>query len=244
MRRLSIAELQADEICTIVGGKERPIWVFVALDVWSRLWSATVVGKRSYRNTLNLFRDLFKRMSPELIPLITTDGFQFYKKVIGRVFGPACIYGQVIKTRRNDRVVRVERKVMIGAGRLTQVLRNSEDSETLNTSFVERLNLTLRQSSAYLGRRTLGQARWEQCLDDHMELLRCHYNFVRPHRALKFGGEVRTPAMQAGLTTRPLTLRGIFSSRMFLRLPNNVIFVLFVSARPKIFTRRELALVA
>ena len=107
MRRLSIAELQADEICTIVGSKERPIWVFVALDVWSRLWPATVVGKRSYRNTLNLYRDLFKRMSPELIPLITTDGFQFYEKVIGRVFGPACVYGQVIKTRRNDRVVRV-----------------------------------------------------------------------------------------------------------------------------------------
>jgi hypothetical protein len=27
------------------------------------------------------------------------------------------------------------------------------------------------------------------------ELLRCYYNFVRPHRALKFGGEVRTLAL-------------------------------------------------
>ena len=27
-----------------------------------------------------------------------------------------------------------------------------------------------------------------------------HYNFVRPHGALKFGREVRTPAMHAGLT--------------------------------------------
>jgi hypothetical protein len=39
-------------------------------------------------------------------------------------------------------VVRVERRAVIGAGRLTQALRNSEDSVTLNTSFVERLNLT------------------------------------------------------------------------------------------------------
>jgi IS1 family transposase len=200
MKRLSIAELQANEICTMVGGKERPIWVFVALDVWSRLWSSTVVGKPSYRNTLGLFRVLFKRMSLELIPLITTDGFQFYKKVIGHVFGPACVYGQVIKTRRNDRVIRVERKIMIGAGRLKQALRDSEDSVTLNTPFVEQLNLTIRQGSAYLGRRTLGQARWKQCLDDHMELLRCHYDFVSPHLALKFGREVRTPVMQAGLT--------------------------------------------
>ena len=71
---------------------------------------------------------------------------------------------------------------------------------TLNTPFVEQLNLTIRQGSAYLGRRTLGQARWKQCLDDHMELLRCHYDFVSPHLALKFGREVRTPVMQAGLT--------------------------------------------
>ena len=48
--------------------------------------------------------------------------------------------------------------------------------------------------------------------DDHLELLRCHYNFLRPHRALKFGSETRTPAMQAGLTSWRLTFRNIFSS--------------------------------
>ncbi len=45
-----------------------------------------------------------------------------------------------------------------------------------------------------------------------LELLRCYYNFVRPHGALKFGRETRTPAMQAGLATRRLTLRDIFMS--------------------------------
>ena len=49
MKGLSLAELQADEIRTIVGGKEQPIWVFVVIDVWSRLWPSTVVGKRSYQ---------------------------------------------------------------------------------------------------------------------------------------------------------------------------------------------------
>ena len=47
-------------------------------------------------------------------------------------------------------------------------------------------------------------------LDEHLELLRCYYNFVRPHGTLKFGREIRTPAMQAGLTTRRLTFRDIF----------------------------------
>ena len=126
-------------------------------------------------------------------------------------------------------MVKVERRAVIGAGRLKQALRDSEDSVKLNTSFVERLNLTIRQGSAYLGRRTICQARWKQCLDDHLELLRCHYNFVRPHRALKFGREVRTPAMQAGLTRRGLTLREIFSSRMVFLASKNVLFALFDS---------------
>ena len=91
IKRLSGVELQADEIRTIVGSKEQPIWVFVVIDVWSRLWPSTVIGKRSYRNTLDLFRDLSDRMNPEVAPLVTTDGFKFYERVIGRAFGPACV---------------------------------------------------------------------------------------------------------------------------------------------------------
>ena len=63
---------------------------------------------------------------------------------------------------------------------------------------------------------------YEFCVDEL-------YNFVRPHRALKFGREVRTPAMQAGLTRRRLTLREIFSSRMVFRASKNVLFALFDS---------------
>ena len=164
-------------------------------------------------------------MSLETIPLITTDGFKFYETVIGRVFGSACVYGQVIKTRKNDRVVKVERRSVIGAGRLEQALRSSEDSAKLNTSFVERLNLTIRQGSAYLGRRTICQARWKQCLEDHIELFRCHYNFVRPHRALKFGRQVRTPAQQAGLVKRAMTWREVFSARIVFLAPRKILFV-------------------
>jgi hypothetical protein len=40
----------------------------------------------------------------EVALLVTTAGFKFYQRVIGRVFGPACHYGKVMKTRRNDRV--------------------------------------------------------------------------------------------------------------------------------------------
>ncbi len=47
-------------------------------------------------------------------PLIATDGFDYCFGVILRLMGPACVYGQVIKTRRNNRVVRVDRRVKIG----------------------------------------------------------------------------------------------------------------------------------
>ncbi len=206
-------ELQADEIRSFTGEKARPTWVFAAIEVWSRLWTSTVVGRRSYRNTLALVRDVASRMTFVTGPLIVTDGFEFYGTVIRRVFGPAALYAQVIKTRRHDRVVRVERRAVIGAAwRFDHALTQSEDSSTVNTSFIERLNLTIRQGSAYLSRRTLSHARAQDTLDAHLELLRCYYNFVRPHGALRFGRETRTPAMQAGLATRRLPLRDIFVS--------------------------------
>ena len=196
---LKVTELQADEIRTIVGGKKQPIWIFVSIDVWSRLWPSTIVGRRSYRNTLGLFRDLSFRMVHRGFSLIATDGFKFYRQVVWRIFGVACFYGQVVKNRRKDRIVKVEHKTRFGsAWRWEQAWKNSEDSRKLNTSYIERLNLTIRQGSAYLNRRTLSHARRLQQLEDHLELLRCHYNFVRRHRVLKFGREVRTPAMSGG----------------------------------------------
>jgi transposase-like protein/IS1 family transposase len=135
--KITIRELQADEIRTLVGGHGHPpVWIFAAIEVWSRLWPATVVGKRSYRNTLNLFQDVLARIKTARIPLIATDGFKFYRQVVRRLFGTAYLYGQVIKKRRNDRVVRVQRKASFGApGRCDEVWRNSEDSRQLNTHY-------------------------------------------------------------------------------------------------------------
>ena len=82
----------------------------------------------------------------------------------------------------------------------------------MNTSFIERLNLTVRHCCAYLARRRLSHARGEEHLTAQLELVRCFYNFIRPHRALQFGKVIRTPAMQAGLAARRLRFRDIFRS--------------------------------
>ena len=202
LRDFDLMELQADELCTFIGNKSKTVWLFATIEVSSRLWTGSVLGRRSDRNARVVIDGVVRRGRVVGCPLIVTDGFDYYAGAIVGLFGSACVYGQVLKTRRNNRVVRVERRVKIGtASRLKAALLASEDSETLNTSFVERLNLTIRQGSAYLRRRSPCHARGADQLHGHIELLRCYYNFIRPHRALRFGRETRTPAMQAGLVS-------------------------------------------
>jgi transposase len=57
------SELQADEIRTITKGKQQPTWIFAAIEVWSRLWTSTVVGRRSYHNALALFGSKIANMT-------------------------------------------------------------------------------------------------------------------------------------------------------------------------------------
>ena len=123
VRDFDIVELQADELYTFIGSKSRPMWLFATIEVCSRLWASSLVGRRSYRNTKAVLNDVILRGRLVGIPLIATDGFEFYFAVIGRLMGPACVYGQVVKTRRNNRVVRVERRAKIGTtSRLEEAL--------------------------------------------------------------------------------------------------------------------------
>ena len=209
----SLVELQADEIRVFLTSKRYPKWVLSSIDVSSRFWPSLVVGRRSYKNIKKLLSDTLKNAECSFPLLVATDGFVFYKKAMRTILGNACIYGQVIKTWRNNRVIDVDRKLVIGNKRqLEEALQTSEDSEKLNTSFIERLNLTIRQSLAYLARRSLTHARSQDNLASHLELLRCYYNFIRPHSALKFGKLIKTPAMQAGIATRRLSFRYIFNA--------------------------------
>ncbi|TAH39436.1 MAG: hypothetical protein EYC70_01230 [Planctomycetota bacterium] len=212
IRGFELVELQADEICTFARGKDHQVWIYTTIEVSSRLWPATRVGRRSRKSTLAVIRELARRGLPGATPLIATDGYRYYKGVIRKVFDGEAVYGQVIKTRREDRVVKVERiPVNCTRRELDARLAWSEDSIALNTSFIERLNLTVRQGLAYLARRSPCHARSCPHLDAQLGLFQCFYNFCRPHSALRFGREMRTPAQQAGLASHRLTWREIFA---------------------------------
>ena len=63
-----------------------------------------------------------------------------------------------------------------------------------------------------------------------LELLRCQCSFVRPHRVLKFGHEVPTPAMQAGIAPRQSSFREIYLSMIPLGVSQNITSLFFGSA--------------
>jgi len=234
LRDFPLVELQADELCTYVQGKKELVWLFTTLEVWSRLWITFLVGQRTYRNVRKVLCDTLSRAQIEAIFLFTTDGFEPYQWAAARLMQSICVYGQVIKERRNNRVSQIDRRLLIGSSpQLKRLLIDSEDSETLNTSFIERHNLTIRQGSSYLNRRTICYARYNEYLEDQVALLQCYYNFIRLHQALIFGQEVRTPAMQAGLVNKRLSFRDIFTARLALFL------FLLLSSR---FWRRDIRL--
>jgi transposase InsO family protein len=100
----------------------------------------------------------------------------------------------------------------------------------LNTAYIERLNLTLRQGVALLTRRTWGTAQRMTELALHVEWWRAYYHFARYHEALRVERAVpvsrkgkqtacryaaRTPAMAAGLTSHRWTVLEIISCPLY-----------------------------
>jgi len=145
MQGYELEEIQADEIRTFSGGKDDVAWVFAAISVWPRLWTSTIVGRRSYRNTSQRLSETVRAGRFRRSHLITTDGFGYYPRVVRELFPNACIRGQVIKSWRKNRVGRITLSLITGTPcQLEEALANSDESEVLNTSFIERLNLTIR----------------------------------------------------------------------------------------------------
>jgi len=115
-----------------------------------------------------------------------------------------------VKKWRKNRITKVGREIVIAERwQIKYALECSEDSEKLNTSFIERLNLTIRRNTSYLHRQTPAHARSTQALAEQLDLQRCYYNFMRPQLALKFGNQIWTSAMMAGIVKRKLTWRDV-----------------------------------
>jgi hypothetical protein len=125
---------------------------------------------------------------------------------------PALLHGQVQKQYRRRRLVRVRRRAVCGRGwRLRAVLSRLGWTGVVQTAFVERLNLTARQSVAALTRRTWATAHGDHGVQRQVAWWRAYYHFSRPHRSLRQQGRACTSAMAAGFTAHRWTTVEVLS---------------------------------
>jgi IS1 family transposase len=226
-------------------------WVWLAFaPVW-RLVLAFVVGKR-IQESADLLLDRVKDVTDGHIPFFTSDPLPEYDNALLHVYGvwarperkgmrgrpplprliPAdgLLYAQVVKVRENGRLTEVKTKVVFGKPEaIAKQLANSSVSDAVNTGFVERDNLTQRQSNRRLTRRTNGFSKEIICIEKQLWLSMSYYHFVLPHHSLRqplqtpeptrgTGTPKRwkpvTPAMAAGITDHLWTTTELLSCRV------------------------------
>jgi hypothetical protein len=148
-------------------------WDHVIIDPQTKLIVSLVVGRRNADTVVAVFTDFYGRTGGYLPEVIMTDGYGVYEPVIVATYGvwreeleltrpeeaefdrkgmpdfyfPEEIsYARVLKVREGGRVVAVEEEVVLGSEeQLEEALAESERSDTINTSFVERWFGTQRQ---------------------------------------------------------------------------------------------------
>src|SRR5207245_2547369 len=141
---------------------------------------------------------------------------------------PALLYAQVVKQYRRRRIVRVTHRVVFGTlEAVKQVL--AARGWKINTSFVERLNLDIRQRVAAIGRRVNTLCQGEAGLRDQLALFQVYHHCVLPHASLRQAcaeplvsngrGSVKrwrpcTPALAAGLTDHVWSLTEVLLYRV------------------------------
>jgi IS1 family transposase len=229
---LQIGHLQFDELYTTLRNKVHDLWIWVAFDPQTKLIPALQLGSRTLDLAHALVHAVCLTLAPGCVPVCTSDGLKLYFYALTAHFGhwltdPATgkpkwqvalelLYGQVIKAYRRRKLAKVERRIQLGQREnLQQTLQRLGFTGSINTAFVERLNLTLRHGLAALTRRSWATAQLAPELEAHLQWWRAWYHFCRPHQGLRLklgtpqlrnGRQTarlyrdRTPAMAAGLS--------------------------------------------
>src|SRR5499427_4713095 len=227
-----------------------PHWVWAAIDPVTKLLLTVDVGDRTLAMAQRVVHQVVQVLAPDCAPLFLTDGFKEYLTALLTHFGhwvqpprrqvtgpapkprwmplPQLLYAQVIKTVRRRRLVRVHQRVVFGTREaMQQVL--AACGWQINTAFIERLNLSIRQHIAAVGRRVPTLCKGKDGVRQQLVLYQGYYNFCLPHTSLRqpllvpeptqgTGSAKRwqpqTPAMAAGLTDHVWTLREVLLFRV------------------------------
>ena len=223
-------------------------WIWRAFAPEFRLRLASLVGNRTLYSTRRLFRKIHGCLNGTL-PLFTSDSLPHYGDVLLELYGqwkkpqptglpgrpcnvqrvasPDLRYAQVHKERQAGRVVKVTQSIVFGKRRTVQTqvasLKRADGSEgQINTSYIERDNLALRQELRRLARKTLGFSKNRRELQHALDFIDAHDNFVKPHGALRLKAPPegtrswvpRTPAMAAGISDHVWTLEELLCYKL------------------------------
>ena len=141
----------------------------MALDPEHRLVLSVVVGKRTEENARQLVHEFYERTDGRLINLMTSDEYPTYAAVIAAVYaaevsptGQAAagrlpdwlVYATVHKTRENNRVVKVEARLVYGTLLSLAAALVWSALGWVNTVFVERSNGSDRHRNSRKVRKT------------------------------------------------------------------------------------------
>jgi IS1 family transposase len=226
-------------------------WIWLAFAPAWRLVVAFLVGKRTQAEA-NLLLERVAYVSPATIPFFTSDQLAAYRTALLHVYGrweqparngtrgrhphrrrvapPELLYAQIVKQRERGAVVSVTPQVVFGdAAAIEARLAQSRTSQAVNTSFVERKNLSVRQHNRRLTRKTTGFSKELSWLEKQLWLSLAYYHLVLPHASLRQelsereptrgSGSARrwrqiTPAMAAGITDHVWTTSELLSYRV------------------------------
>lgn len=204
--------VECDEIWSFVYSKEKNtavkkegegnVWTWVAIDPDTKLVISWFAGHRDMRSAKFFMNDVWCRIRTRT--QLTTDGLSLYQEAIADTFGGKVDFAQLVKifSGRADDGEQLREGKYEGAEK--RVFSGKPDLEKVSTTSVERQNLTMRMNIRRFARSTNAFSKKHENHCYAIAIHYFHYNFVRAHKSLKI-----TPAMEAGLTKRFMTLEDI-----------------------------------
>jgi len=144
-QNLRLGHVQLDELCTKTRQGADALWVWFAVDARTKIIAVLKVGPRTQPVAHAVVHDLVNRLAPDCLPVVTSDGLKLYFYALTAHFGKSAeaagrqarhwqvhaqlFYGQVVKHYRRRRLVRVDRRALLGSlDQLKAALRSSGDA--------------------------------------------------------------------------------------------------------------------